>query len=110
MKHEHVYEINQKKKYQTLSPDANQKRIHDGRTEASGCTMYVKEKTEVVNLLNAILCQETYFHCTGLNLKELHSLDERTHSKIVDKRKLSGKRRNIQTIRQIQADTRGRVV
>jgi hypothetical protein len=40
--------------------------------------MHVKEKTQVVNLLNAILCQENYFHCTGLKLNVLHSLDEQT--------------------------------
>jgi hypothetical protein len=57
--------------------------------------MHVKEKTQVVNLLNAILCQENYFHCTGLKLKALHSLDEQTYSKIVDKRKLSGKKEGI---------------
>jgi hypothetical protein len=55
--------------------------------------MHVKEKTQVVNLLNVILCQENYFHCTGLKLNALHSLGEQTHSKIEDRRKLSGKKK-----------------
>jgi hypothetical protein len=84
MKHEHVYKINHQKILDVLAT-LRQNRIHDGRMEASGFTNVCQRKK------TAGRSAERYFHCTGLHLEAMHSFDEQTHSKIVERRRIQQK-------------------